>query len=79
MIKLTITYPDNEHSIMINSIEITSDVGTRTILMGHAPMILTISQREPISYKDANNKHHEISRAQGIARIDRTSVHLVLE
>ncbi len=76
--KLTINTPQHTTDYAIAWLEINTPTGNYIIQQGHAPMILSLSARQPITFRLKTGKQETLTVHRGIAKIDRTSATIVM-
>lgn len=76
--KLTILKPYDSQIIDISWIEVNTSVGNFVLQRGHAPMILALSENEPITYCLKNGKQETEVIPGGILEIDREEATIIV-
>lgn len=78
MMKLIIASPEHRQEMPINWVELSSPVGNFVVLLGHAPMIITLALNAPVTYCLNDGHQKSFDAPGGIAHITRTEVILLL-
>jgi F0F1-type ATP synthase epsilon subunit len=76
--KLTINTPNHTTHYSIAWLEINTPTGNYIIQQGHAPMILSLSYRQPMIFRLKTGKQETLIVHHGIAKIDRVSATIVM-
>lgn len=76
--QLQIVSPDKKETHEIAWIELNTPTGNYIIQPGHAPMILTLSSKQPFIFAHKNGKEEIVMVDRGIAEITRTEVTILL-
>ena len=76
--KLTINTPHHTTHYAVALLEINTPTGNYIIQQGHAPMILSLSFRQPMTFRLKTGKQETLLVHHGIAKIDRTSATIVM-
>lgn len=76
--KLTLIKPYDKQELLIQWLEVNTDVGNFVLQKGHAPMILVLKENQPITYALANGNQTSEKIAGGILKIDRQRVIILL-
>lgn len=64
--------------VSVDWIEINTPVGNFIIQQGHAPMVLTLQQKQPIIFRLTSGKEQNIVIPQGIIEITRDLVTILI-
>ncbi len=70
--------PSEYKQIEVVWLEINTPKGNFVIQKGHVPMIITLAENQPISYRLKSGKQESMEVRQGIASIDRESVTIII-
>lgn len=76
--KLIIMTPSKKEIVDVEWVELNTSAGNFIIQSGHAPMILSLSEKQPLLYGLKNNKETIIMVHTGMAHITRSEVTLLL-
>lgn len=68
----TIICPTSKKTYEIMWLEINTPKGNFIIQPGHAPMIISLSKKRPITFSLKNGKRESIIIQEGVVSIDRT-------
>jgi len=73
----TIISPSGKKSYPVNWIEINTPQGNFVIQLGHAPMIISLSKKRPLTFGLKNGKRESFIIQDGIISISRTHVTVI--
>ncbi len=76
--ELVLISPLQKQTFSITWLEINTAVGNFVIQPGHAPMIVTLTPHEKLTFCLDNGKRESIIVHQGVAHITRTSASILL-
>lgn len=76
--QLHIVSSDKQESIEVAWVECNTPTGNYVIQAGHAPMILTLSPKQPLVYAHKNGKEEILMVERGIAEITRSQITILL-
>lgn len=78
IMELKILSPEHQKTFTVTWVELTTPSGAFTIMLGHAPMVLTLKPNSPATFCFDEKKQETIMVPGGIAEISRTGVMLLL-
>ena len=70
--------PSEYKTVEVVWLEINTPKGNFVIQKGHVPMIISLSENKPISYRLKSGKQESLMVRQGVASINRESVSIIL-
>jgi ATP synthase, Delta/Epsilon chain, beta-sandwich domain. len=73
-----ISSPAEYKNIEVVWLEINTPQGNFVIQEGHVPMIITLSENLPLSYRLKNGKQESIMISRGVASIDRHTATVII-
>ena len=76
--ELRVISPQKSQTHLIAWVELETPTGNFVIQQGHAPMIVTLSPHQPITFRLKNGKQETITPRTGIAQITRKDVTLLI-
>lgn len=76
--QLQIVSPDKKETYEVSWVELNTPTGNYIIQPGHAPMILTLSPKQPFIFAHKNGKEEIVMVDRGIAEINRMQVTILL-
>lgn len=76
--QLILVSPEKKETHEVIWVELNTPTGNYIIQPGHAPMILTLSSKQPFIFTHKNGKEEIVMVDRGIAEINRTQVTILL-
>ncbi len=76
--KLTISTPFSYKTFSVAWLEINAPTGNYVIQRGHAPMIITLSENQPLIYRLKSGREESVIVRQGIVTIERESASVIM-
>lgn len=76
--ELNIVGPTHRKTVLVSWVELETNVGNIVIQPGHAPMILVLARKKPVTFSLQQGTQETLDVSGGIAQVTREAINLML-